>query len=374
MENRIEKVINIKNGKIICRETDGYSISTSFRFFVLDENGKPLKNFDFNMWDDFSFAANKRNLNLEKDLKEIEFVIEKENPMYLPIKKFLRDEESFLLDDDDTSEINQKTMQILDLKENIKIVFKNELEKHEEYEAIFDKFRIFIKNICYDGRSKLDQNSGDDTKERLINLFKDLKVQICPKEALEDILINWKHGLNRLYGNDKEIVFKIIPELEDTDEFDQKNDYHIYDVWNHIAKAVEKSKNDLDIRLALLLHDIGKPHSYQEDENGIRHFKGHAKKSAEIAQKVLKRLGYEEKQIENICFLIENHANTIDVDNVNEENLEITKKLLHIQYCDAYAYNPKYLRPVLDKLDVIYKKIEKKEKTINSKKCEKERE
>lgn len=215
MENRIEKVINIKNGKIICRETDGYSISTSFRFFVLDENGKPLKNFDFNMWDDFSFAANKRNLNLEKDLKEIEFVIEKENPMYIPIKKFLRDEESFLLDDDDTSEINQKTMQILDLKENIKIVFKNELEKHEEYEAIFDKFRIFIKNICYDGRSKLDQNSGDDTKERLINLFKDLKVQICPKEALEDILINWKYGLNRLYGNDKEIVFKIIPELEE---------------------------------------------------------------------------------------------------------------------------------------------------------------
>ena len=209
MTNNIEKVLDIKNGRIFVRESENYSISTSFRYFVLDENGKPLKNFDFNMWDDFSFVANKRNLNLEHDLKEIDFVIEKENPMYTPIKKFLNGEKRFVLDDDETYGINQKTMQILDLKENIKIIFRNEIEKQDEYEPIFDKFRVFIKNICYDGRSKLDQNSGDITKERLINLFKDLKVQICPKETLEDILTNWKCGINRLYGNDKEIVFKI---------------------------------------------------------------------------------------------------------------------------------------------------------------------
>lgn len=366
MANRIEKVIDTKNGKIMYRESDCYSISTSFRYFVLDEKGKPLKNFDFNMWDDFSFAANKRNLHLEQDLTEIEFIIEKENPMYIPIKKFLRGEESFILDDDDTSEINQKTMQILDFKENIKIVFKNEVEKQDEYEAIFDKFRIFIKNILYDGRSKLDQNSGDDTKERLINLFKDLKVQICPKEVLEDILTNWNYGLNRLYGNDKEIVFRIIPELQSLYGFNQKNPWHIYDVWEHTIKALEKSDNNLDIRLAILLHDIGKPHSYQDDGN-IRHFKGHPLKSAEIAEQILRRLGYEENQILDICFLISNHAKTINVDDVNEENLVITKKLLHIQYCDAYAYNPVYLRDVLDKLDIIYRKLETKEKLIKNK-------
>lgn len=191
------------------------------------------------------------------------------------------------------------------------------------------------------------------------------------KEVLEKILLS--NNISLSIEKDKETIFKIIPELKATDGFDQKNDYHIYDVWNHIAKALEKSKNDLDIRLALLLHDIGKPHSYQE-ENGVRHFKGHPQKSAEMAEKILKKLGYEEKQIEDICFLITNHANTIDVDKVNKENLEITKKLLHIQYCDAYAYNPKYLRPVLDKLDVIYKKIVTKEKTIDNQKCEEERE
>ena len=43
--------------------------------------------------------------------------------------------------------------------------------------------------------------------------------------------------------------------------------------------AIKDSINDIDIRLVLLLHDIGKPFSYQEDGN-IRHFKGHAQKSA----------------------------------------------------------------------------------------------
>ena len=87
----------------------------------------------------------------------------------------------------------------------------------------------------------------------------------------------------------KKELFKIIPELKKEDGFDQKNDWHIYDVWNHTKYAVSKSDKDLKIRLALLLHDIGKPCSYQE-ENGVRHFKGHSEKSAQISMNVLKRL------------------------------------------------------------------------------------
>ena len=58
---------------------------------------------------------------------------------------------------------------------------------------------------------------------------------------------------------------------------------------------------------------------------------------------------------------------------MNKDNLEITKKLLHIQYCDAYGYNPKYLRDVLDKLDVINRKLEVKERQINNQENEGER-
>ena len=71
-------------------------------------------------------------------------------------------------------------------------------------------------------------------------------------------------------------------------------------------EALKRSKPDLQIRMALLLHDIGKPYSYQEDGN-IRHFKGHPQKSAEMAEKILHRLGYSDKEVEDMYYLIYTH-------------------------------------------------------------------
>ena len=135
-------------------------------------------------------------------------------------------------------------------------------------------------------------------------------------------------------------------------------------MWNHIQVALKNSKENLEIRLALLLHDIGKPHSCQEDENGVRHFKGHDKKSAEIAEIVLKRIGYEENKRKEIVFLIENHATTIDIEKINKNNLEFYKKLIYIQYCDALAYAPEYVPKVTEKLDIILEKMQERIKRI----------
>ncbi len=52
------------------------------------------------------------------------------------------------------------------------------------------------------------------------------------------------------------------------------------------------SKNDLDIRLVLLLHDIGKPFSFKEGK--ARHYYNHAKVSRDISKRILKRLEYNE--------------------------------------------------------------------------------
>ena len=149
------------------------------------------------------------------------------------------------------------------------------------------------------------------------------------------------------------IIFEIIPELIAEKKFPQNNPWHIYDVWNHTKKVFENSTANIETRLVLLLHDIGKPYSYQDDENGIRHFKGHAQKSEEISKPILERLGYTEKQINEMCFLIANHDKTIKPEFVNNDNIEIYKKLIYIQYCDASAYNPEYIQRVYDKLENI---------------------
>ena len=42
-------------------------------------------------------------------------------------------------------------------------------------------------------------------------------------------------------------------------------------------------------------------------------------------RKILVRLGYNKKEVEEISYLIENHDNIINIDNVNKDNIELTK-------------------------------------------------
>ena len=185
--------------------------------------------------------------------------------------------------------------------------------------------------------------------------FKQIELPNVQKELLESILmLECEEDMENLKKH-KETIFQIIPELKKTDGFDQKNPHHIYNVWEHTVKALQKSNPDLEVRIALLLHDIGKPYSYQE-ENGIRHFKGHQQKSAQMSQEILERLGYSAKELKEICYLIEHHDELIDVSKVAETNKKLIQKLLHIQYCDAYAHAPEHI----EKLDEIKSQLEEK--------------
>lgn len=170
------------------------------------------------------------------------------------------------------------------------------------------------------------------------------------RKKLEEILVS-KEVEKEVIENE-DIIFEIIPELKYEKGFDQKNKYHCYDVWNHTINALKNSRNNIEIRLALLLHDIGKPFSCQEDGN-IRHFKGHAEYSAKMAKLILERLGYNQYEINELCFLISNHATTIQGDTIKKEDIEKYKKLLYIQYCDASAYAPEYANQIVKKLDLI---------------------
>ena len=87
----------------------------------------------------------------------------------------------------------------------------------------------------------------------------------------------------------EEEIFDLIPELEKSKGFKQNNDWHIYDVYNHTLNVVDNVPSDLNLRLAALFHDIGKPDTYTEDENGVGHFYGHWDKSKEKFLKFAKR-------------------------------------------------------------------------------------
>ena len=65
-------------------------------------------------------------------------------------------------------------------------------------------------------------------------------------------------------------------------------------------------------QLRMLFHDIGKPEMFTMDENGVGHFKGHAAVSAEMAEKIMARLGYDKDDISLTKVLISHHSDKIE--------------------------------------------------------------
>ncbi|MBE6415416.1 MAG: CCA tRNA nucleotidyltransferase [Akkermansiaceae bacterium] len=99
----------------------------------------------------------------------------------------------------------------------------------------------------------------------------------------------------------------IIPELAPTIGFDQHNPHHCYDVWTHIAHAVQAAPADEVLRLALLLHDIAKPATYTLGEDGKGHFYDHGQVGADMARDILLHLKSDTATLQNVVTLVREH-------------------------------------------------------------------
>ena len=156
--------------------------------------------------------------------------------------------------------------------------------------------------------------------------------------------------------NNMDYLLDIIPELKYMMGFDHKHPHHHLDVWNHTLYALSLSKPDFEVRIALLLHDIGKPFSYQEGD--VRHFKNHPEVSMKMTEDILRRLGFNRNYIKKICYLVKNHDNPITDDQINDD-YDLVLKLYDVQYCDALAHHPDKLEKRKKYLDSIKKKIKR---------------
>lgn len=128
-----------------------------------------------------------------------------------------------------------------------------------------------------------------------------------PEKGLEDL---WELG----------ILQHMIPELYACKGIAQPSEYHQEgDVWNHLLQCTAHFHDDhfSDVRLAALLHDIGKVETFSIDSR-IR-FNEHAKVSADIAKQLLTRLQASTKRVEKIYWLIEHHMMMGDFASMSDE-------------------------------------------------------
>jgi tRNA nucleotidyltransferase (CCA-adding enzyme) len=135
-------------------------------------------------------------------------------------------------------------------------------------------------------------------------LLKNISVERIAVELNKTLLGD---GVRAVLDKHFEVVTEVIPELAPMKGFQQNNLHHCYDVWGHTLVSVEKAPKDVAVRLAMLLHDAGKPSRYTVGADGVGHFYGHAQRSAEIAQEVLTRLKYDNETTASVVSLVQNH-------------------------------------------------------------------
>jgi len=160
----------------------------------------------------------------------------------------------------------------------------------------------------------------------------------------------------------------ILPELEENYGVGQ-NKHHIYDCYWHALKALEysaKKKYNMQVRLASLLHDIGKPRVKSGDGKEST-FYNHEVVGASMAFKALSRLKFPNKDIEKITGLIRYHMFYYNVGEVSESSVrrlvkkagpENMEELLQLREADrigsgvpkAEPYKLRHLKYIIDKV------------------------
>lgn len=128
----------------------------------------------------------------------------------------------------------------------------------------------------------------------------------------------------------------ILPELERCFGVEQRSPkrHHIYDVGNHLLNSLTNcSSKDPIVRLATLLHDVGKPVTFNKTTDGLITFYNHEIISASIVRNIAYRLRFSKKDRERLTKLVRFHQFTVDerqtdkalrrfIKNVGLENLE----------------------------------------------------
>ena len=157
----------------------------------------------------------------------------------------------------------------------------------------------------------------------------------------------------------------ILPELSLCIGVEQKG-FHEFDVYRHSIYACDAAPADnLNVRLAALFHDIGKPVTAAVNDDNFPTFHKHEHVSADMTGEILKRLKFSRKTEEDVCHLIRKHMFNYSqswTDSavrrfISKTGVEYIRDLFFLRQADQYGFSKKVY--LYDSLDELKKRIDK---------------
>jgi len=162
----------------------------------------------------------------------------------------------------------------------------------------------------------LSSRTGYSLELELVDAIKKCSSLItkCPFEAIRkefNIILMSKKPSKYIRLLAKVGLLKTIaPEIYRCIGVKQDGRYHKFDVFTHLIYTVDNCERDLTLRLAGLLHDVGKPSTRHEQVIGNRvkvTFHKHEMVGLKIAKEFLKRMKYDNETIKNVTTLVKFH-------------------------------------------------------------------
>lgn len=179
-----EKSIPIQENRVLVyRISAGTFIKTYTITEGFLENRNVLKTYSLSKWDDYGLNG----LSFEdEEVHHLSFEFDMNHPLFFPFFHLLNYDEELIIDDDDTRDEYKRYLRVHRDKDRIFMDFIDEVEDSSYFS---ERFHIFIKNILYDGRSKIDQKQKD-TKLRLSAFFKEAH-QVLTEECHQISIEEW---------------------------------------------------------------------------------------------------------------------------------------------------------------------------------------
>ncbi len=220
----------------------------------------------------------------------------------------------------------------------------------------------------------------DEATERAVKelapALKNISAERIQAELVKLLVSPHPDRLKKAYELGVTKVF--FPEFDIAMETPQNHPHHKYNVGEHILHSLIGVEAEKKMRLAMLLHDIGKPATLSIDEKGVTHFHGHPAVSEKMAGEFLHRLRFDNDTVHTVCRLVLYHdyGNGVEPDMqkvrraVNRIGEDVFPALFEVKRADVLAQSEflqKEKLELIDRWQQLYEEVTARKQCVSLK-------